>query len=44
MNESHAIKFTNHNMAQTWEEFITLLLIIYFATNNGGYIKMTKIY
>lgn len=42
MNESHATKFTNHTMAQSWEELITLL-IIYFATSNGGYIKMTKI-
>lgn len=43
MNESHATKFTNHTIAQTWEELVTLLLIIYFATSNGGYIKMTKI-
>lgn len=44
MNESHAIKFTNHSMAQTLEELITFLLIIYFVTSNGGYMKMTKIY
>jgi len=43
MNESHATKFTNH-MAQTWEELITLLLIIYFATSivMGAILKLQK--
>jgi len=25
-----------------WEEFITLLLVIYFVINGGAYIKMSK--
>jgi hypothetical protein len=44
MHEQTGGKFSKHIMAQTWERFalVILLLIIYFVTNGKSYIKVTK--
>jgi hypothetical protein len=44
MHEQTRGKFSKHMMAQTWEKFVLviLLLIIYFVTNGKSYIKVIK--